>query len=235
MMTRPTVVFVHGLGGSPRSLGDVPAAIALAGYRVLTPTLPGHATTVDDLDHTGLHDWLTSLTQVVDGCGPAVIIGQSLGGVLALLVGAAMPQVQAVGLINAPVTPADPDVLEHVDWMIERGVRRQPCGPPDLRDPEATDSSYDELPMSSLRELIVAGDRSWQIASTFTRPMLIVTSDYDQVVDPVVGDRVATALAGPVTRLHLPNSAHVACCDLDRHMLAAKITTWLHELNAAWT
>jgi carboxylesterase len=234
-MTRPTVVLVHGLGGSPTSLGDLPAAIAQAGYQVLTPTLPGHASVVDDLDHTGLHDWLTALTQVVAGCGPTVIIGQSLGGVLALVVAADMAQVQAVGLINAPVAPADPDVLEHVDWMIERGVRRQPCGPPDLRDPDAEDPAYDELPVSALRALIVAGDRAWQVASTFTRPLLIVTSDHDQVVDPAVGDQLAATVAGPVTRQRLPHSGHVACRDLDRHVLAAEITTWLHELSAAWT
>jgi carboxylesterase len=234
-MTRPTVVLVHGLGGSPASLGELPDAITRAGYVVLTPTLPGHATSVDDLECVGLPDWLTTLTAVAAGRGPTVIIGQSLGGVLALVVGAQTPEVIAVGLINAPVTPADPDVVEHLHWMSERGVRRQPCGPPDLRDPHATDPSYDELPLRALCDLMSAGDLAWQAAPTFTRPTLIVTSDHDQVVDPALGDQLEAAVAGAVTRRRLPNSGHVACRDLDRQVLAAEITTWLAQLSAAWT
>ena len=163
-----------------------------------------------------------------------MIIGQSLGGVLALLAGAQLPQVLAVGMINAPVTPADPDVMEHLHWMMDRGVRRQPCGPPDLRDPDATDPSYEELPLTALCDLVTAGDRAWREASTFTRPVLIVTSDHDQVVDPALGDQLAATVAGAVTRCRLPHSGHVACRDLDRHVLAAEITNWLHGLSAAW-
>jgi carboxylesterase len=234
-MIKPTVVLVHGLGGSPTSLGDLPDAMTRAGYQVLTPTLPGHATSVDDLECVGLHDWLGALAQLLVGRGPSVIVGQSLGGVLALCAAAESSAVRGVVCINAPVSPGDPDVVEHLERLLTRGVTRQPVGEPDLRDRRAVDPGYDELPITALMALISAGDRASRVLDRVEVPVMVVTSDHDQVVDPWIGDQLAGALRGPVTRLTLPNSGHVACRDLDRHMLAAEITTWLERLSVAST
>ncbi len=237
-MNGPAVVFVHGLGGSEASLGEVPASVAAAGWKVSTLRLPGHGTTVDDLERCRLDDWLEAIEQQIERCDDGqgvVLVGQSLGGVLALAVAATNSAVTGVATINAPVTPADPDVIEHLTWLIERGITRQPAGSPDLRDPDATDPAYDEVPVSALLALIEAGDRAHRTVSTLTRPVLVVSSDHDQVVDPWLADQLAAALPGPVTRLRLPRSGHVACRDLDRHLLAAEITDWLTRLSAAST
>lgn len=234
-MIRPTVVMVHGLGGSPTSLGDVPDALRVRGWTVHTPLLAGHGTSVDDLELTSSEDWVEAVHRVVGASGQAVVVGQSLGGVLGVLAAARHPTVIGLVLINAPVASADPDVIEHLEWMLQRGVRRQPCGPPDLRDPEATDPSYGELPIGALLELVRVGDCAWQIAPTVHCPAMVITSDLDQTVDPFLGDDLAERLAGPVTRLRLPNSGHVACRDLDRHQLTAEISDWLDRLSAAST
>lgn len=236
-MSRPTVVLVHGLGGTEQSLGDVPADLTAAGWPVICVRLPGHGTTVDDLHGVGVEQWLDAVTSATstDDEHPVVIIGQSLGGVLALLVSHAQPTVAAVGLINAPVTAADPDVVEHLQDLLARGITCQPAGEPDLRDPHASDPSYDEVPVSALLALIDAGDRAVQVANQFHRPVLLVSSDHDQVVDPWYADRLQRQLPGPVTRVRLANSGHVACRDLDRQLLTAEILDWLEHLSAAST
>ena len=237
-MTRPCVVMVHGLGGSELSLGEVPAAIAAAGWSVTTPRLPGHGTTVDELEGVDLAQWLHVLHDHIDQVDTAsgvVIVGQSLGGVLALVVARAAPTIRGVVTINAPVTPRDPDVVEHLEGLLRRGVTRQPCGPPDLRDPEATDPSYHELPITAVLALIEAGDRAHQAAAGLRCPVLVVSSDHDQVVDPWWSDQLERRLPGPVSRRRLPHSGHVACRDLDRHLLTAEIIDWLAGLSAAST
>ncbi len=234
-MTRPAVVMVHGLGGSPTSLGDVPDALRERGWTVHTPLLPGHGTSVDDLEHASSEDWVEAVHRVVGASGQAVVVGQSLGGVLGVLAATRHPTVVGLVLINAPVASADPDVVEHLEWMLQRGVRRQPCGPPDLRDPEATDPSYEELPVNALLEMVRLGDRAWHLAPSIDRPTMVITSDHDHTVDPFLADDLVARLAGPVTRLRLPNSGHVACRDLDRQLLTAEIADWLNLLSAAST
>ena len=237
-MSAPSVVFIHGLGGSEASLGDVPSTVAAAGWAVSTLRLPGHGTTVDDLERCRLDDWLEAVSQHVDRCDVGrgvVLVGQSLGGVLALVVAGNTGTVKGLAAINAPVSPADPDVIEHLSWMIDRGVTRQPAGRPDLQDPDAIDPSYEEVPVSALLALIEAGDRAHRTVPHLTQPVMVVSSDHDQVVDPWLADQLAVNLRGPVTRLRLARSGHVACRDLDRHLLAAEIIDWLGRFSAAST
>lgn len=237
-MNRPSVVFLHGLGGTEASLGEVPARVAAAGWTVATLLLPGHGTSVEELERFGLDDWLDAIEQHIEGSDPGcgvILVGQSLGGLLALTVADRSAAVRGVASINAPVSPADPDVIEHLRRLIERGVTRQPAGPPDLQDPEAIDVAYDELPVSAILDLIEAGDRAHRAALKMTRPVLVVSSDHDQVVDPWLADQLAANVPGPVTRLRLPRSGHVACRDLDRHDVAAGIIDWLTQFSAAST
>lgn len=223
------VLALHGLGGSPASLGDVPERLRATGHEVITPLLPGHGTSVTDLGDVSGDDWLAAVLAALGG-GPTVLVGQSLGGVLALLAAADDARVVAVATVNAPVQPADPDATEHLEWLLGRGTTTLPTGPPDLADPEARDEAYDELPVRSLLELVRLSAAAHDVAPTVRVPVLVVTSDDDGVVDPATGDLLASLLPGAVTRLRLPRSKHVACLDLDRELLADELVRWLAGL-----
>jgi esterase/lipase len=51
------------------------------------------------------------------------------------------------------------------------------------------------------------------------RPVLLVTSANDDVVDPASSDRIADALRCDMQRLRLRNSGHVATLGGERHLL----------------
>jgi pimeloyl-ACP methyl ester carboxylesterase len=55
------------------------------------------------------------------------------------------------------------------------------------------------------------------------RPVLLVTSALDDVVDPFSADYLASLLPGPVTRVTLPHSGHVATLGPDLPTLLAEI------------
>ena len=82
----PTLVWLHGLGESGRCFDAITADPALAGFRHVIPDLPGYCRSpwparapsiVDTVDALGA--WLTARAD------DAVVIGHSLGGVLATL------------------------------------------------------------------------------------------------------------------------------------------------------
>ncbi len=232
---RPGVVCLHGLGGTPHSVLPVTAAVHAAGYDTVAPMLPGHGTTPEDLVSCAWNDWLGAAAAVVDELSArtngVVLIGQSMGATLALQLASGRPEIRGVAAINPVVLPPDPDATQHVEDLIARGHTMQRAGEPDLRDPESRDSAYPELALRALLELGVGATLVHGLLSSLRVPLFVVSSDHDEVVDPGNADAVASRVSGPVTRLRLPNSGHVAALDLDRELLCRELLTWLANLT----
>ena len=107
----------------------------------------------------------------------------------------------------------------------------RPAGDPDIRDPAARDDSYSEVPLRSTLQLAAGAATVHDLVPTISVPVMVVSGDHDGVVDPINSDTIAASVAGPVTRLRLPNSAHVAALDLDAEQLCMKLLTWLVDLT----
>lgn len=228
------VIVVHGFGGTPHSVMPVTTAIHAAGYATVAPKLPGHATNVDDLALHTWDDWISALGNVADELGRRTngiaIIGQSMGGTLALQLATMRSDVRGVATINAVAQPTDPDVVEHLEYMIGRGKLLQPAGDPDIRDPDAHDSAYADHPRAALLQLAYGAGAVYDLLGQVTVPVMVVTSDHDGMVESTNSDAIAAGVNGPVARLRLPNSAHIAALDLDRDLLCHELLSWLHEL-----
>jgi pimeloyl-ACP methyl ester carboxylesterase len=147
-----------------------------------------------------------------------VVIGQSLGGTLALAL-AATASCSAAVAIN-PVAP-DPDGLEGLQWRRSRGHEWV-----DAPAPSAGETAYLRLPIAALVEMS-RGALSTDLTA-ITQPVLLVTSADDDVVDPASADQIAAMLGGPVHRVLLRGAGHVATLDpRGRPELLAAITTFL--------
>lgn len=101
----PVVVLLHGIVGSGRSFGATYDDISAT---VVVPDLLGFGRSmeVDTSDYSvGAH--VDAVRQTLDGQGlggrPVVVVGHSMGGVLALHLGAALPDTRAVVAIDAPL------------------------------------------------------------------------------------------------------------------------------------
>jgi carboxylesterase len=230
------VVVLHGLGGTPHSVLPVTAAVHAAGYMTVAPKLPGHGTSPDDLVGRTWDEWLQAVLQTCDelaarSSAGVAVIGQSMGATLALAAATQRPYIRGVGAINALVGPTDPDATEHLEHLISRGRTMQPAGDPDLRDPHAHDSAYPELALSALVQLARGAAVVHDLLPTISVPVFVASGDHDSTVDPATSDVLAGAVSGPVRRLRLPNSGHVAALDLDRELLCRELLTWLVDLT----
>jgi carboxylesterase len=87
------------------------------------------------------------------------------------------------------------------------------------------EQAYERLSMASLLTM-QAGILSLNLAAV-TVPVLIVTSALDDVVDPASSDAVAASLGGPVQRVVLDQSGHVASLDVQRDELARAIVQFV--------
>lgn len=202
-MTR--VLCLHGLGGTGATMWPIVAACIDAGFTTLAPTLPGHGTDPEDLLGITWDDWL----EAARGWEADAVVGQSMGASLGLQL-AAEQRCSAVVCIN-PIAP-DPDALDGLAWRRERGQMWVDVGPSAVGE-----IAYERLPIeavSAMTEGVATID-----LSEVGRPVLLVTSANDDVVDPASADLVADALHGEVQRLRLRKSGHVATLDSERHLL----------------
>ena len=104
--SKPVLVFLHGIGGRASGWASIQQACANAGYSSLAWDMPGYGDSplIDPYDFDGLAD---ALTQLLDAHGlqKAVLVGHSLGGMVALQMWARHPE-RVAGLVLAASSPA---------------------------------------------------------------------------------------------------------------------------------
>ena len=210
-MTR--VLCLHGLGGTGATMWPIVAACIDAGFTTLAPTLPGHGTEPEDLLGVTWDDWV----EAARGWEADAVVGQSMGACLGLQL-AAEHRCSAVVCIN-PIAP-DPDALEGLAWRRERGQMWVDVGPSTVGE-----IAYERLPIEAVSAM-TEGVNSVDL-SVVGRPVLLVTSANDDVVDPASADLVADALQGEVQRLRLRKSGHVATLDTERHLLQRAVIAFV--------
>ncbi|MDT5091922.1 MAG: hypothetical protein QOH60_1285 [Mycobacterium sp.] len=102
---RPPVLLIHGLFSNPTLMADWVQLLESAGYTCHTPAMPGHEPVDRDvLSRITLSDYINSALAAYDAIDRApIVIGHSLGGLIAQHIAAARNPRAAVLL--APVPP----------------------------------------------------------------------------------------------------------------------------------
>ncbi|MEX2293654.1 MAG: alpha/beta fold hydrolase [Acidimicrobiales bacterium] len=212
---------LHGFTGSPVSMRPLAEALAGVGFAVEMPRLPGHGTAPEDLAETGWDDWLAEAERALSALqartpdGRVVVVGLSMGGALTLAVAEAHAELAGIVLINTP-TSAPAELAAGIEGMIAGGVDVIDSVGGDIADPEADEASYDKTPLRPLLTMLQAGEGVRARLSDITQPTLIVTSRQDHVVTPTDSDVIAEHVSGPVERIWLDKSFHVATLDYDK-------------------
>ncbi len=231
------VLVVHGFTGSPASMRSVSDAMIAAGHHVEAPRLPGHGTSVDDLTTRRWADWYGAAEAALDALQErverTVVVGQSMGGSLALALALAHPELAGVACINPATRRPGDDVIELIDDLLEDGFEIAPGEGSDIADPDAVDISYDGTPLRPVRSLFFDGlavisDRFGELEM----PLRLFTSRQDHVVDPADSEHLAATWGGPVEHTWLERSYHVATVDYDRSVVASGIVDFIAEVTA---
>lgn len=214
------VLVIHGFTGNPTSLRPLAEAFADAGLSVELPLLPGHGTRVEDLLDKRWDDWFaaaeSAYSSLAARCDRVVVAGLSMGGTLALALAEAHPEISGLVLVNPLAEPPAETFLEMLRTTLEQGVDRAPSIGSDIAAENRQEPAYDATPIEPLLSLMeAAGDVARRLGSV-TCPVLLLSSRVDHVVPTTSGDRVAETVAGPVERVFLERSYHVATLDYDQ-------------------
>jgi carboxylesterase len=227
---------LHGFTGNPQSMRGLGLALAGAGLTVELPLLPGHGTAVADMVPTRWEDWSgaaeAAYVALAARCESVVVVGLSMGGTLSLWLGQRHPEIAALVLVNPLVVPPDADTLAFIDSLIEGGDELAPGVGSDIALDGAVESAYPELPLRAARSLFAAAAEVEAGLGSLTCPILLFSSTQDHVVAPVSGDRLVEEVAGPIERIVMERSFHVATLDYDKDLIEARAVQFVAGLLA---
>lgn len=231
------VVVLHGITGTPASVGRLSKAFADAGFTVEAPLLPGHGSVPGDLARVGWDQWTAAVDEeyrrLSDRCGRVVVAGLSMGATLACWLAARHPEVAGVVCINPYVQPPAESFLALLrDWLAN-GVDMLPAIGADIARPGTSEPSYEQLPVAPMLSLLEAVGRLEPDLERIACPLLLFTSRADHVVPPASSDLLAERVSGPVERVFLERSFHVATLDYDAEEIERRAVAFALALTQA--
>jgi carboxylesterase len=216
------VLVLHGFTGNPSSMRPLGELAAAAGYSVELPRLAGHGTTVQDMISTTWADWSKDAEEAYDTlsarCDRVAVVGLSMGGGLGAHIAEVRPSVAGCVLINPLVKPP-PEVLEGLRQLLEAGVETLESIGSDIKKEGALEASYDATPVAPVLSLFSGIQTVHENLHVISAPILLISSREDHVVTSDNGDDLVAMVSGPIERIWLENSYHVATIDNDQELV----------------
>jgi carboxylesterase len=229
-------LLLHGFTGNPASMRGLAEAFVAAGFAVELPRLPGHGTSVDDLLTTRFPDWAaaaeSSYTDLAGRCDEVVVAGLSMGGTLAAWLASRHPRIAGLVTINGMFDPPAPEFDELLREAMAQGVDHLPPVGSDIADPTVKEEAYEAAPIEPLLSLFEGQRELYERLGEIRCPVLILSSNQDHIVPPVSAEVLAERVLGPVERINLERSYHVATLDYDKDIVIEQAVKFARRVTA---
>jgi carboxylesterase len=225
---RVGALLVHGFTGSPPEMRPVGDYLHQRGLTVSAPLLPGHGTTVEEMNRSKWTDWTTHVEkayeELLSRCDTAFVAGLSMGAVLTLNLVAARSGIPGIVLYAPAVWPANRLLVltPILKYFIKKMAKDEES---DLTDPEAEQRiwSYEENPGIAGHEFLKLLRRVRRALPQVTQPLLIIYSTLDSALLPTSATRTFEQVGSDDKELiELNNSGHVLTADSEREFVAQK-------------
>jgi carboxylesterase len=241
----PALVAFHGFSGTASELLPVLRATANAGFTVDAALLPGHGRRIEDLQRETFASWLDHARDraaaVAREHGPVVLLGFSMGSLLALRVASERPAwlagVVAMGnaLTLRPHSSVPLGLWDRAGWEMPDLYLLKPFGG-DLVDPTLMDTlaTYDHHPLRAALEVFRAGPLVEAEVGRIECPLLVLHGRRDRVCHWSNAPRLARQVGSKDVTVRLfEGSAHVLACDAERDEVSAEVVAFVKRTGDA--
>jgi carboxylesterase len=235
---RHGALVLHGFTGNPQSMRPLAQAFARAGFATELPRLPGHGTTVEDMATTTWDDWAAAVDEaygdLAQRCEKVVVAGLSVGGTLTVWLASKHPEIAGIVVINGAVASmgSPEEFRAPIEALLAEGTAFIPAVGNDIADPAANELAYEHTPVAPLLSLFDAIEALQSQLADVRCPVLIMNAPNDHIVPAAASDHLAASVAGPVTRISLERSFHVATLDYDKDLIEREAVEFARRVTA---
>jgi carboxylesterase len=230
---RMACLLIHGLGSTPRCMRELADQLVQHGIDVEAVLLPGHGTHPEDLRQITWTDWYATVRDAVHRLRAqadcVVVLGQSLGGTLALHAAAHEP-------VDAVITLAGVAYLR--DWrlwflpVIKPFKRWRKSQGNDVSRDVKDAGSYDRMPLTAIQELLRLARIVRSELPLIHVPALIVHGNEDHVAPAQNADFIHQRLGSAHKEIvRLDASYHVITLDHDRDLVARRVVRFIRDVG----
>lgn len=230
------VLLLHGFGDTPQTLSLLARRLHKSKYGVLVPLLPGHGRTIQAFTSSRADEWIDaaerSFRDLRQRHDRVSVVGLSMGGALAVVLGAKVRDIPALVLI-APYLGMPRHVrlaaATHLLWERLAGqinVR----SPLSIHDPIEREKNlaYGAVTGHALFQLSRVVSRARKALGGITAPTLIIQSREDPRVSPDVAEFALKELGAREKRLVWTEGAgHIITVDYGRERVFSEVESWL--------
>ncbi len=233
-------LLIHGFSAMPAEMKDLANHLHREGYTVLSVRLAGHATHPRDMMRVEWSDWLVSieegLTILNSLCDQVFVIGQSLGGALALHAAARYSFTGAVA-ISTPFGTHHPGQFKlRLAALGRKMIRKKAASaPPPLAERlEANYPAYPSFPASITIQTHKTIAALPDALPDIHMPVLLVASVADRAVPADSSRKIHALLNTPYKRIEIfEGMDHSMVCDPRRAEVFELISAFLQEILSA--
>lgn len=252
-MKKSPIVLVHGMWGRGNVWDAWIPHLTAAGHHVTALTLPGHEPGASDeaLRGLGLDDYVEAVTAVVEGLNHPILVGHSMGGLIAQRV-ASQTSLAALVLVSsavpAPIFPLRPSgslgTLRSFSypllyWRTLRLLRWEADYLLFNRVPAA------QRPAEYAKLIAESGRAAYQLAfgplnlagsnrvnaEAITCPILSLAGTADRIVPAAVTRKNAALYGARATYREYPEHAHMMMAEPGGEARVQEIIDWLATLG----
>lgn len=231
------VLVLHGFTGNPQSMRPLAEAMAADGYSVELPLLPGHGTAVEDLLPMRWADWSRAADaaygDLARRSAGVVVVALSAGGTLACWLAEHHREILGLALVNPFIDPPAESFRDALREVLASGTGVAPGVGSDIAKQGVRELAYEGTPLAAALSLFEGIDEVAAHLDRVACPVLLLSSRNDHVVPSSSGDVLVAAVSGPVERVWLENSFHVATLDLDAEEVTARVRAFVRSVLPA--
>ena len=244
-MPRPELILIHGAFSRPAHLAAWVARFERDGFRCRTPALPGHEPPdAEALSTLDMPDYLRFLRAEVETCpSPPVLIGHSMGGLLAQQVASVVPCRALVCVASAPPWMLSPPAGS-LPWfapMLPRVLLGRPlqASPSALRrrvlqdlpaaEQEAIIKTIGQESGKAFRTMALG--RARLPAQRFAGQVFCISGDEDGVIPDRTSSTIARFYAA--RHMRLPGHGHWLIAGSRADEVAGAVSGWLTTVAPA--
>jgi carboxylesterase len=208
-----------------------------AGLPHRLPVLRGHGTRYEDLEGVTARDWYAdaeaALLELAKECDKVVVVGLSMGGLVALQLAMEHPDVVGgVATLAAALRFRDP--LSAAVPLLARVFRSWPS-PESFNDPalKATCENYPRFMTSAFASLLAYAHEMERRLPEVRAPLCVLQSKADTVVDPVAANILYRDVSSEHREIHwFQRSGHEMGQDLERAEVFRTVMDFVGRLRA---